>query len=55
MHHADSFTEIEQIARHRMRERTAPSHSLPHRSMPRPRRRGQVATVLRKVADRLDD
>ncbi len=45
----DSPTEIERIARLRISERTAPTHSIP-----RPRRRSQVAGVLRKVADHLD-
>ena len=55
MHHLDTMTEIEHLARHRMRERTAPSRSELGTTTPRPRRRGQMAAVLRKVADRLDD
>ncbi len=55
MHHVDSPTEIEQLARHRMRERTAQGPYAQSHTVPRPRRRGQMAAVLRKVADRLDD
>jgi hypothetical protein len=45
-----SPTEIERIARHRISERTAPTHTVP-----RPRRRTQLAGAIRRVADRLDD
>ncbi|MFN8192959.1 MAG: hypothetical protein U0R80_01590 [Nocardioidaceae bacterium] len=51
----DAPTEIERIARHRITERTAPTHTLTGSHGSRRRRRSQLAGAIRRMADRLDD
>lgn len=47
----NSLTEIERIARHRITERTTPTHAVPRRPH---RGRRRMAEGLRRVADRLE-